>query len=508
MSPQMAESDNTENSPALIGAGLLGIITAGMYDSPLCMYREYIQNSADALAGSALTGPARVDITLDTTARRVRIRDNGPGLSYEDTLARLLPIGRSSKKLGIDRGFRGIGRLAALPFAQTVSFSTRTCEAESVSRITWHSDRLPDLTESAEQLERAIRKCVDIETLPGSEYPDHFFEVEVAGVAHHSAGLLLNRDAVRGYIGEVCPVPMSASFPFREQVGSLLDISEPSLRLNINLEGDSTPVERPFADTIDLSSTRSDEFTAFEEIHIPSTDGKGEAAIGWVAHLSYLGALPKESRVRGIRARAGNIQIGDESVFDELFVEERFNRWCVGEIHIVDPRIIPNAKRDYFQPGPHLRNLENRLMPVLREISSRCRRASIARNRHKKTLTALCNIEDMYDLAASGYLTIEDSEVLVARALLDSERLRERVQESGFGKSCLSRLDAIELQLEKLNCGASLHQFDNILPEEITVYQKVFRAVAAIESSPSAAKELIEAVLTETSEGPKAIMKK
>ena len=60
--------------------------------------------------------------------------------------------------------------------------------------------------------------CVDVETMPGSEYPDHFFEVEVGDVARHSAGLLLNRDAVRHYIGEVCPVPMSVGFPFAKKI--------------------------------------------------------------------------------------------------------------------------------------------------------------------------------------------------------------------------------------------------------------------------------------------------
>ena len=85
---------------------------------------------------------------------------------------------------------------------------------------------------------------------------------------------------------------------------------------------------------------------------IPSIDGSGEAAVGWVAHSSYLGRSQKELRVRGIRARVGNIQIGGEGVFDDLFTEERFNRWCVGELHILDSRIIPNARRDYSSLDP------------------------------------------------------------------------------------------------------------------------------------------------------------
>ena len=34
------------------------------------------------------------------------------------------------------------------------------------------------------------------------------------------------------------------------------------------------------------------------------------------------------------------------------FTEERFNRWCVGELHILDSRIVPNARLDYFSQDP------------------------------------------------------------------------------------------------------------------------------------------------------------
>ena len=497
----MTELANREETSSLIGGGLLGIVTTGMYDAPLSMYREYIQNSADALDGYGNAKKARVEIAIDVTERRIRIRDNGPGLPNEDALDRLLPIGRSNKKLGIDRGFRGIGRLAALPFAETVAFTTRACQGELATRITWHSDRLPDLTAPSAQLEQVIRDCVDIETLPGSEYPDHFFEVEVGGVARHSAGLLLNRDAVRDYIGEVCPVPMSTAFPFATQVGALLAVPEPPLELDVVIEGDSGPAERPYLDSIRLSANKVDEFTDFEEIHIPNLDGNGDAAVGWIAHSSYLGALPKELRIRGVRARAGNIQVGGESVFDELFAEERFNRWCVGEIHILDPRITPNARRDYFQPGHHLRNLENHLRPVLRQLSSRCRQASLARNRHRKSLLSLCGIEDLYDLATSGYLATEDSKVLVERALQETKEFRESAHKNGLENCHLERLGTVEANLKNFDSEAKLYEFGDIPLDEITVYQKVFQALAILAPSPSSAKELIEAVLAETSDG-------
>ena len=488
-----------QNTPALSGAGLLGLVTTGMYDDPLSMYREYIQNAADAVAGSGLPGRARVDIAIDVTERRIRIRDNGPGLSREEARERLLPIGRSDKRLGIDRGFRGVGRLAGLAFAKTVSFTTRAHEDQEVTRITWHSDRLPELTSTESELEEVILDCVDIETLPGSDYPEHFFEVGVGDVARHSAGLLLNRDAVREYVGEVCPVPMSSEFPFADRVEGLFCGTEAPLTLEVLLEGDPDPVERPYGESIRLSANKEDEFTEFQVVQISSVDGNGEAVVGWIAHSSYLGAIPKEQRVRGIRARVGNIQIGGEAVFDDLFTEERFNRWCVGELHILDSRIIPNARRDYFEPGPHLRNLEHQLTPVLRNISTRCRRESTARNRARKALSALCNIEDLYALATSGYLTSEDSVGLVQEASREVEEVRKNLGKGNHYDGILERLDNAEDQLCNFSVETEIQRFGDMSPSEVVVYQRIFGALATLAPSPGSARELIEMVFVKAS---------
>ena len=483
-----------QETPALSGAGLLGLVTTGMYDDPLAMYREYIQNAADAVAGNVVPGRAKVVIAIDVTERRIRIRDNGPGLSREEALERLLPIGRSDKTLGIYRGFRGVGRLAGLAFAKTVSFTTRARENQAVTRITWHSDRLPELTSTESELEPAILDCIDVETLPGSGYPEHFFDVELGHVARHSTGPLLNRDAVRNYIGEVCPVPLSPEFPFAEKIVGLFDGVETPLTLQVRLDGDPTPIERPYKESIWLSASNEANFTEFQVVRIPSVDDSGEAAVGWIAHSSYLGAIPKEERVRGIRARVGNIQIGGEAVFDDLFTEERFNRWCVGELHILDSRIIPNARRDYFEPGPHLRNLENQLRPALLKIAARCRAASKTRNRDRKTLSLISCVEDTYDLAISGYLSSDYAKVIVREALDQIPLMREKVQGSQLGSDSIARLDMVETILGEFNGEPKCCPFEDITPADVVVYQKVFRTLATVSLSPRVAKELMAAV--------------
>lgn len=501
MSPIISRQVSSyQEVPALTGAGLLGIVTSGMYDNPLSIYREYIQNATDAVAGSWLQEKPSVSVSIDALERRVRIRDNGPGLTRKVALERLLPIGRSNKRLGADRGFRGIGRLAGLAFARSVSFTTRTSGEQTVTRIIWHRDKLPDpdLASTELELEEAILSCVEVQTLPGLEFPDHFFEVELHDVARHSAGLLLNREIVREYIGEVCPVPMGASFPFTKMVEDLfLSVGSP-LSLEILLEGDQFPIERPYVESIRLSANKVASYEEFQVIRIPSIDGNGEAAVGWIAHSSYLGAIPKAQRVRGIRARVGNIQIGDDSVFEDLFTEERFNRWCVGELHILDSRIVPNARRDYFQPGPHLRNLENQLTPILRQVIARCRRESTARNRLKKALSALYNSENLYALATSGYLTTENSARLVQEALNEVEDLRTNIGEGTFDNGTLERLNVLEEQLKNYSANSESQQFAGMSGSQAATLQTVFGVLASRAPSPESARDLIESVLEET----------
>ena len=491
--PQAVESSS------VIGTGILGLVTTAMYDNPLAIYREYIQNSTDAIAGMADSTEGKVEITIGPSERWLKIRDNGPGLSNDDAPQQLVPIGRSNKQMGSDRGFRGIGRLAGLAFAETVTFTTRARRDELVTRVTWNSSRLPSGTAAVGEIEEVVRNCVDVESLPGPEYPDHFFEVEMRGVARHAAGSLLNRDAVRSYVSEVCPVPMAAAFPYALRVEDLSRPNVPLMSLDITLDGDPEPVRRPYGETIQLSTNREDRFTEFEEVHIPSVDRIRDAAVGWIAHSSYLGAIPKGPHIRGIRTRVGNIQIGDETIFDGLYSEERFNRWCVGELHILDHRIVPNARRDYFEPGPHLRNLENHLLPILRGIGERCRAASAARNRTRKVLSTLSDIEEAYDLAISGYLTAAAATALVQRALQQIPSLRKGILSLKLGTESIDRLDMVETSLQNFRNGAEPPQFAHMSPSDIAAYQRMFQVLANASPSPRTAKDLMSAILAQTS---------
>lgn len=488
---------NTKIPASVVGGDILNLVTTGMYHSPLAIYREYLQNAADAIGSSPKPDEGRVEITIYPAERRVTIQDNGRGLSYLDALRDLIPVARSRKQRGIDRGFRGIGRLSALAFAERVNFYTRSAADQPVTRISWSGAALRARPIQTMQMGQIVQECVEVSDLDEGSWPDHFFEVEIVNVARHAAGLILNREAVRTYIGEVCPVPMAPDFPFTSQIERLFDQDDHPLALQVFLVGDQTPITRRHGPTLRFSEDREDLFSELEALHIPAIDGDGNAAVGWLAHSSYLGAIPKDLGLRGLRAREGNIQIGDEGVFDHLFQEERFNRWCVGEVHIVDPRILPNGRRDYFEQGPHTRNIENHLEAVVRRIVSRCRKSSSKRNQVRKFRATLDQLESAYDLAASGYLKAEDANLLIERTLQQVENLREAfVPKHGHIPQEATRLEHLAAKLRHFRSTPGQPLFGSLRHSEIEAYQRIFRILTELTPSPGAAKEIIEAILS------------
>ncbi len=479
---------------ALVGGEILSLITSGMYTSPLAIYREYLQNAADSIASSSAPSDGRVEIKFNLEEQSVTILDNGPGLSHAQAKRVLVPISRSRKCRQHDRGFRGIGRLSGLAFGNSVTFLTRRNGERQATQIIWNGEALRNGIDKRLPVEKIILQCVTIEKIDVDSHPANFFEVQVKGITRYAASSILNRDAVRKYLGEVCSVPFGRHFPYISHVTNLFEGSQPPLVLDARLDGDITPVFKLYATGANYSGGRLDKFVEFEEIKIPALMSKDYAAVGWIAHTSYLGALPKELGVRCLRARVGNIQIGSETVFDHLFSENRFNRWCTGEIHILDPRVVPNGRRDYFEPSVHIRNLENQLGAVCRKLERRCRAASRQRNQRKHFESFLEGLESTYDLATSGYLTVDAARQFIARKLSEIPDFRERYGCTTYKKET-KKLDKLEKKLAKFRFPQGRRSLQGIDSLETPTYRKIFKILVETSPSPRQAKNAIEAIL-------------
>ena len=493
------KSETTSKLPKLpihIGGDILSLITSGMYTSPLSVYREYIQNAADSIAAFGKPENCKIDIKIDPASMYLSIRDNGLGLSYAQAIEELIPIANSNKHRQTDRGFRGIGRLCGLAFGESVSFLTRIRDTDPVTRVVWNRSNLRRCIDSNLPIEKIISYCVTVDVIKEDTYPARFFEVQIAGISRYAASFILNRDLVSEYVGEICPVPFSEDFPYATRVLDLFEENQRPLMLEIVIDKQEVPITRLHGSGTCISGTHLDSFVDFEKIAIPSLEGDGNAAIGWIAHSSYLGVLPQRPSVRCMRVRVGNLQIGDETVFDHLFSETRFNRWCVSEIHILDPRIVPNARRDYFEPDPHLRNLENQLGVVCRNLERKCRAASKERNEQRQLQSLLNNVNATYELATSKYLTAKAAKGLIAETLSEIASLRDKYKEPEWQNGKMDKLNELERKLSSFRASRGQVYFPGIDSSEVSIYRNIFQILTEISPSPQAAKDIIDTILS------------
>lgn len=195
------------------GKFLLEILTKGMYSNPMHVYREYIQNSTDsidkAISESVLTvSEAVIHIQIDSTKRNITIHDNGFGISVEKAREILMNIGHSEKNGVDERGFRGIGRLAGLAYAEEVQFIT-SAYGEPVKTV-----MICDCVKMQRLLQKTNKETTDVmETFKAissfaepqpENVEEHYFEVKMIGVPDGSG--LLEENTVWAYLAETAPV--------------------------------------------------------------------------------------------------------------------------------------------------------------------------------------------------------------------------------------------------------------------------------------------------------------
>ena len=123
----------------VFGANILENLTTGMYKDSKVIYREYIQNSCDQIDKAIKDGilkPAEgtIKIWLDSDQRTIIIEDNATGIPAESFQRTLGNIADSDKKIGEDKGFRGIGRLCGLAYGKELAFKS-SAKGENIVSI-------------------------------------------------------------------------------------------------------------------------------------------------------------------------------------------------------------------------------------------------------------------------------------------------------------------------------------------------------------------------------------
>lgn len=489
----------------IVGRDVIELLSSGMYTDPLTIYREYIQNAADSIDRARAAGLLRPDegdisLSIDQTTRTVTITDNGAGIAKADFVRRLASLGASAKRGLGERGFRGVGRLSGLAYAQELVFRSRA-GAGPVLELRWDCRRLRALMRVADgpaDVAALMAEVVIVAELDPAERPPRFFEVELSGVSRVRGDRLMNPALISQYLSQVAPLPFLQEFAHGPEIQAVL--SNAGVRLgNITLSVNGRALHRPYRDTFELAPGRQCAHQDLEFFELMSTDSR-IAAVGWILHHPYEGALPSETLIKGLRARVGNIQIGEANLLDELYPEPRFNSWTVGEVHIIDARIVPNGRRDGFEQDAHFSNLANRLAPVARAVSRRCRTSSAQRRNMRdielslsEAETTLAKLEQnavgdnaWITLSTSASRSIAKVELAIGRDGLGERPKHQAVQRLARLKKRLDNLDALTPTAKPLA----------VLPKaQRRTYQQVIELIYECSPDQMAATALVAKIL-------------
>jgi len=503
-------------TPVVVGKDVLELLSTSMYVDAMTIYREYVQNAADAIDEARDNGQlaertaGRVDITIDSTTRLIRIRDNGTGIAWPEFAQRLSNLGSSAKRGTAARGFRGVGRLAGLGYCQELIFRSRVEGDSHTSELRWDCRALKAALRSArhtQPIAALIQDIVSVRRVLADRQPKRFFEVELCGVVRHRNDRLLSPVAVAEYLAQVAPVPFSPEFTFGEEIVAAL---RPHVRLGdleIRINEAEQPLFRPHRNRVEVGEGQFDKVSDLEIRELTGVDG-GTGAIAWIVHHGYFGALPGRALLKGIRLRAGNMQVGDNNLLEDLFPEPRFNGWAIGEVHVLDPKVIPNGRRDHFEQGVHYDNLTNQITPSAREIARRCRQSSIGRKwirefeLHRDT--ALAHAKTCARGGISRAVKRAHSDA-VAKALKSIEKVLATRHIGDDTRAALStQTEVLKARVTKL-LGAPAEPADPLerfKPQIRAAYQDIIAMVYDFASNAAAAAALVDKILTRLSEQP------
>ena len=491
-------------SKIVVGKDIIELLGSAMYRDPLCIYREYIQNAVDSIDEAIEFGllknatQSNIEINVNNVDRRITIRDNGTGISKRTFKRKMLSIGASGKRDSSARGFRGIGRLSGLGFCQELVFRTRS-KGQDVSELKWSIREikkvLADHNNDAD-LAKLIEETTEFQSYASDEYPEHFFEVEMIKPLRLGGDTLLNSDKVKNYLSQVAPVPFSDDFSLAAPIKKHIRENGFFKEYNIFLNGSDCPLYKAYTDEITFSETKKGLFTG--EIDLISLMDSNDklSAVGWIAHTDYQGAIPPRSLVGGLRARVGNLQIGERDLFIGAYPEPRFNSWTVGEIHIVDQKIIPNGRRDGFEQNKNLSDLQIHLLPHCHEVARKCRKESSIRNIRKRIDILFEKIEEDLHILKQNVLSVDiekqkrsfiKGSINEVKSLIPTAELSKP-----FYKTLMKKLNIIDRELKS---SSSRKWATNLSLEEQAYFERFCGLIYDCSKNQSTAKDLIDRII-------------
>lgn len=339
-----------ENYKSRIGKSQMRQYMGDLYENPMVVYREYIQNACDAIE-DALSMDLLQDrkkttivVEIDNFNKTIVIEDKGIGIAKDEIAPRLVDVA-SSKKVG-RAGQYGIGRLNGANYCDQIKYET-TAYGECIkSTLVWDVKKAreicndPDLDPTTEEIIDEVTHLLPTEQEDSAE---HYCRVTLVNVNNE---ILLDKEKVIEYIAQIVPVDYSLDFKD--------NLLKPSLELGTNSEYkerfkflwiykisvNNIPVEKKYASEIE-----SFKFGSMKCFTLIDNKTQEEYAWGWYA-MNEEAKQMNDIPVSFIRARHCNYQIGPSTLLSASYPSPVSQAYFIGEIHLVNTNLLPTASRD------------------------------------------------------------------------------------------------------------------------------------------------------------------
>lgn len=496
-------------SKIIIGKNTLESLTTGMYADSFVVYREYIQNAVDSIDGACRENfitpdQGLVTINISKNHRCVEILDNGlgvPSVSAEETLT---SIGYSTKDISFSRGFRGIGRLSALSYCQTLVFETSYPGEKIASRLIIDALKLSELVSTQNDIYEAetVMESACTFTQFSAKSEEHYFRVYIKGIDKNNE--ILNDTLVLDYLQQVAPVPFNSNdFIWGKEISKRckqLGYEIPQYKILMNCSQNTIEITKPYKDKFLVDKTRNFYDSIQDIITLQITNSSQDViAIVWVAKSNYKSSIV-DRKVKGLRIRKGNILIGDNQTLNYVFKDSRLNGWTIGEVHVLDQKLIPNARRDGFEKTSSYYEFSEKMIDFASKLAKQIRKATIANNislssviEKTESLSQITNnaIDDLN-------LTLSEKEIISTKLNTTRKELEntktDQIIESIFHEIAFDQLDILIGKVQGASNFKSINIKNNLTNVEKSILGRVFLVLEKL-LPESEMKRVSEAIL-------------
>ncbi len=372
-----------------VGRSLLETITVALYENPIILFREYVQNSLDAYNKSIdsdkkTINDFHVTINIDEKNRKIIIRDNGYGIETTKLFReKMLHIGDSSKDQDRTKyiGFRGIGRISGLPFCDKLIFRNKAQNSTKLNECIWEGDSYRRLLskKSSDDLEAVIDKIVKFgeKDIANKTNSGHYFEVILDGYSPEINTMLKERN-FREKLIRLLPLKYNKGF---KEAKKIIDkyhgvMNEHLERFMISVKYEGKTLFKSYNKKYILGS----KIIFWELTDKQKKNGAVGDPIGllWFTFERHL-KNNKNDEYYGILTRSKNILMGDNDTFAQVadnsgeyittFREmAQALRGIYGELLINSQYLRDNSRRDWFLPDEHSVYLSTIISEFMRRL--------------------------------------------------------------------------------------------------------------------------------------------